>query len=132
MDLASGFWQVNMAEEDNEKTAFATRKGLFQYTVMPFGLINVPSIFEHLMELVLQGMLWERCLVYIDYNLCYGTTFDQTLQNLEAVFSRIQDAGLELKASKCHLFQESASFLGYIVDRKGLKFDPEKVEAVTN
>ena len=121
-----------MAEEDREKTAFVTRKGLFQFKVMPFGLTNAPSTFERLMDLVLRGLQWEKCLVYIDDILVYGSSFEQTLSNLEAVFSRLKLAGLRLKPSKCHLFQESVSFLGYILNRDGLSCDTQKVEAVEN
>ena len=60
MDLASGYRQVAMAEEDKEKTTFTTRKGLFQFNVMPFGLPNAPSTFSRLIELVLNDLQWER------------------------------------------------------------------------
>jgi transposase InsO family protein len=130
MDLASGYWQVAMAEEDKEKTAFVTRKGLFHFNVMPFSLCNAPSTFERLMELVLKGLQWERCLLYINDILAFGKTFDQTLENLREVFSRLKDAGLKLKPSKCRLFQEQVSFLGHIVGREGVSCDPQKIEAV--
>ena len=132
VDAASGYWQVAMADEDKEKTAFATKRGLFQFTVMPFGLCNAPSTFERLMELILQGLHWERALVYIDDVLIYGKTFTQTLSNLKEVFQRLQDAGIKLKPSKCNLFQESVSFLGHVVGRDGVSCDPQKVEAVVN
>ena len=99
---------------------------LFQFRVMPFGLCNGPSTFERLMELILQGLHWERCLVYIDDILVYGKTFSQTLANLKEVFVRLKDAGLKLKPSKCALFQEEVSFLGHIVGREVVRCDPQK------
>ena len=132
MDLASGYWQVEMAEEDKEKTAFVTKKGLFQFSVMPFGLCNAPSTFERLIELVLRGLTWDRCLVYIDDILVYGKTFEATLENLRAVFARIKDSGLKLKPSKCSLFQKEVHFLGYVVSRDGVSCDETKVDAVRN
>ena len=66
LDLASGYWQVSVAPEDRPKTAFTTRKGLFQWRVMPFGLSNAPATFSRLMELVLRGLNWEHCMVYLD------------------------------------------------------------------
>ena len=66
LDLASGYWQVEMDEEDKPKTAFVTHKGLFQFKVLPFGLTNAPATIERLMELVMRGLQWERCLVYLD------------------------------------------------------------------
>ena len=66
LDLASGYWQVSVAPEDRPKTAFTTRKGLFQWRVMPFGLSNARATFSRLMELVLRGLHWEHCMVYLD------------------------------------------------------------------
>ena len=80
MDLNSGFRQIEMAPEDKEKTAFVTTLGLFQFRVMPFGLVNVPSTFEQLMENVLNGLQWTECLVYMDDIISYSSTFDEGLR----------------------------------------------------
>ena len=66
LDLASGYWQVSLSQAARAKTAFATHSGLFQFRVMPFGLCNAPATFERLMDRVLQGLRWNRCLVYLD------------------------------------------------------------------
>ena len=66
MDLNSGFWQVGMAPEDREKTAFTTSLGLFRRTVMPFGLTNSPSTFQHLMEDIFRGLQWVELLLCMD------------------------------------------------------------------
>lgn len=80
LDLASGYWQVVMDEADKQKTAFATHKGLFQFKVLPFGLSNSPATFERLMEAILSGLQWERCLVYLDDIITFGSTFEETLE----------------------------------------------------
>ena len=130
LDCASGYWQVEVDERDREKTAFATRKGLFEFCVMPFGLTNAPATFERLMERVLRCLQWEMCLVYLDDVILFAATFDAALDNLEVVFGRLRDAGLKLKAKKCDLMKRKVAFLGHIVDAEGVHCDPAKVDAV--
>ena len=130
MDLSSGFWQVEMDPESKEKTAFTTRSGLYQFKVMPFGLVNAPSTFERLMEEVMRGMQWEECLIYLDDIISFGVSFDQELERLTRVFDRLRQAGLKLKPSKCHLFQDQVEFLGHLVSKEGVSTCPEKIAAV--
>ncbi|KRZ01677.1 Retrovirus-related Pol polyprotein from transposon opus [Trichinella zimbabwensis] len=82
MDLSSGFWQVEVEEKDMERTAFCTPFGLYQFRVMPFGLCNAPSIFQRLMELVLQGLNWSTCPVYLDDIIVYSRTAEDHLVQL--------------------------------------------------
>ena len=130
LDLASGYWQVSLSPDARCKTAFATHSGLFQFRVMPFGLCNAPTTFERLMDRVLQGLRWSRCLVYFDDIISFGTTFDDALDNLALIFERLCSYGLQLKSSKCHLFQTSVPFLGHVVGRRGLECEPRKIEDV--
>ena len=103
MDLASGYWQIPMDKDDQEKTAFVTRQGLFQFRVMPFGLCNAPATFQRLMERVLSGLQWVHCLVYLDDIIVFGSTFEKTLEQLRYVLDRLKAAGLKLKAKKVPL-----------------------------
>ena len=130
LDLASGYWQVSVAHRDRAKTAFATRKGLFQWKVMPFGLANAPATFSRLMEMVLRGLNWERCLVYLNDIIVFGKSFEEALANLVQVFERLRKAGLKLKPSKCSLFQTSVKFLGHVVSKEGVACDPDKIDCV--
>ena len=130
LDLASGYWQVSLSQAARAKTAFATHSGLFQFRVMPFGLCNAPATFERLMDRVLQGLRWSRCLVYLDDIISFGGTFSDALSNLTLIFERLRSYGLQLKSSKCHLFRASVPFLGHIVGRRGLECDPKKIEDV--
>ena len=132
MDLASGYWQIKMKDSDRPKTAFMTRRGLFQFRVMPFGLTNAPATFQRLMDRVLRGLQWEKCLVYLDDIIVFGSTFHETLENLRCVMERLREAGLKLKAPKCKWFQKSVKYLGHIVSAGGISCDPEKIEAVRN
>ena len=98
---------------------------------MPFGLANAPATFSRLMEMVLQGKNWERCLVYLDDIIVFGRS-DQALTNLVQVFERLRQAGLRLKPSKCSLFQNCVKFLGHIVSKEGVSCDPDKIDCVRN
>ena len=130
LDLASGYWQVEMDASDREKTAFVTQGGLYKFRVMPFGLVNAPMTFERLMERVLRGIAWSECLVYLDDILVFGPDFGTTLARLESVLDRLGEAGLKLKAKKCQLFQEDIPFLGHIVSAAGIGLDPAKCQQV--
>ena len=132
LDLISGYWQVNLDPRDQEKSAFCTTEGLFEFKVMPFGLCNAPATFQRLMDLVLAGLQWSSCLVYIDDVIIVGRSFSEHLQNLQAVFERLQLANLKLQPSKCVFFQKEVKFLGHIVSEKGVAADPEKTNKVAS
>ena len=130
LDLASGYWQVEVDDADREKTAFTTRHGLFEFQVMPFGLCNAPGTFQRLMEFVLAGLQWQTCLVYLDDVIVYGRDFDEHLERLREVFERLRQAGLKLKPSKCFLLRPKVPYLGHVISAEGVSTDPEKIEAV--
>lgn len=130
MDLNSGFWQVGLHPEDRQKSAFATSLGLFQFTVMPFGLANSPSTFERLMEDVLRGLQWEELLLFMDDIVSPSKSIEEDLQRLRNIFDRLRAANLKLKPSKCSFFQKKIRFLGHIVSESGVATDPEKLSAI--
>ena len=127
LDLASGYWQVEVSESDKEKTAFSTRDGHYEFNVMPFGLTNAPATFQRLMECVLAGLTFEQCLIYIDDIIVFSATFPQHLEWLITVFEHLAHAGLKLKPKKCHFVRSEIRYLGHIVSRDGVKADPEKL-----
>ena len=131
LDLKSGYGQVKMAENDKEKTAFTAGEGLWQFTVMPFGLANAPATFERLMEQILQGLPWTVCLVYLDDVIVHAKTLADEFENLRTVFQRLRQAGLKLSPRKCHFFQKSVRYLGHVVSESGIAVDPEKTIAVS-
>jgi len=130
LDLASGYWQVEVAENDQPKTAFTTPEGLFQFRVMPFGLCNAPATFQRLMDRVLSDLKWSTCLVYFDDIMVVGKSFADHLSNIGSVLARLRRAGLKLKPRKCHLCQKRVAFLGHIVSAEGIATDPSKTDAV--
>ena len=130
LDLRSGYHQVAMDPNDADKTAFVTRRGIFKWKVMPFGLCNAPATFQRLMDIVLSGLNFEICLVYLDDVIIFGSTPEEHLDRLEKVFQRLRGANLKLKPSKCQLLRRSVGFLGHIVTPEGVAMDPSKVKDV--
>ena len=130
LDLCSGYWQVAMSEEDKPKTAFSTGNGLYQFTVMSFGLCNATATFEWLMEKVLSGLPWEVCLLYLDDIIVHGREFGEAIKRLRIVLRRLRDAGLKLSPKKCILLQQSIPFFGHVVSDHSVSTDPKKIEAV--
>ena len=130
LDLRSGYWQVEMDKESKEKTAFITHKGLYEFNVMPYGLTNAPATFQRLMDIVLAGLKWQSCLVYIDDIVIYSPTFEQHLTDLKNVFQALREANLTLKASKCYFCRKEMKYLGHIITQNGIRPDPTLTKAV--
>ena len=130
LDLTSGYWQVEVKEEDKHKTAFATPMGLFECNRMPFGLQNAPATFQRLMNRILGDQQFETLLLYLDDIIVYSSTFEEHLERLQLVFRRLQQHGLKLKPSKCHFLQHEVTYLGHKVSAKGVVTDPEKITKV--
>ena len=130
LDALSGFTQLELDEEDVEKTAFRTHRGLFQFKWMPFGLRNGPSIFQRVMQGILAPYLWIFCLVYIDDIVVFSKSYEEHIHHLDKVLEAIEQAGITLSPNKCHLFYGSILLLGHKVSRLGLSTHAEKVKAI--
>jgi hypothetical protein len=128
LDLASGYWQIEVKEEDREKTAFTTGAGLYEFNVLPFGLTGAPSAFQRTMDYILMDT--PHSMVYIDDVIVFSESFAQHLVDLENVFKRIRQANLKLKPQKCAWAKPEVKFLGHVVSNKGIKPDPENTEKV--
>eukprot|EP00731_Ephydatia_muelleri_P033855 Em0040g5a len=124
LDLASGYWQVEIKEDDKEKTAFSTEKGHFEFNVMPFGLTNAPATFQRLMECILAGLTGEQCLIYIDDIIVFSASFPERLERLTNVFLKLQDAGLKLKTEKRFVkdYSKIAAPLFKLLSKENAKF----------
>ena len=136
LDLASGYWQIRVDPGSREKTAFVTPQGLFEFRVMPFGLMNAPAVFQRLMQRVLHGLNPESGVdfvsVYIDDILVFSRTLEEHLEHLCLVIQRIQSAGLKLKPSKCCFIRKEVEFLGHVLTPDGVKTNPKLVAAVAD
>ena len=130
LDFRSGYYQVGLRPEDARKTTFISRKGAWSWKVMPMGLSNAAATFQRLMNLILSGLTYETCLVYLDDIIVYAPTLEAHMARLEAVFERIRQARLKLRPDKCHLLQKEVKFLGHVISAHGISMDPGKLDSV--
>ena len=130
LDLASGYHQVAVAPQDQEKTGFVTPWGHYEYTVMPFGLCNAPATFQRLMALVFSGLIGLDCLIYLDDIIIFSATFEIHLIRLDRVFDRLRNQNLKIKLTKCKFGLPSVKFLGHIVSAEGIGVDLEKISSI--
>ena len=112
LDLSKGFYQVRMAECDQEKTAVVTQFGKLEFKWMPFGLVNATSTFQRLMDRVLEGIA-EYCSAYVDDILVYSPDWKTYLVHLDLVLGKLKEVGLTAKASKCEWGKSRLCYLGH-------------------
>jgi len=132
IDLRSGYHQLKIRPSDIPKTAFTTKYGLFEYTVMSFGLTNAPAYFMQLMNSVFMDYLDKFVIIFIDDILVYSKTEAEHEEHLRLVLQRLREHRLYAKLSKCEFWIDEVPFLGHIVSKGGIAVDPRKVSAVVN
>ena len=130
IDLRDGFYQIALPPGDREKTAFRTRFGSYEYTVLPMGLCNAPGTFMQLMNDSFRDMLDKWVLCFLDDILIFSRTEEEHLRHLRAVLQRLRERKLYIKLKKCEFMQQEVSFLGHRIGADGLRVAPDKVGAV--
>src|SRR4051812_15919356 len=130
MDLRSGYHQIKIHKEDIPKTAFTTRYGLYEYTVMSFGLTNAPVTFMRLMNSVFMEYLDKFVVVYIDDILVYSKTEEENAEHLRLVLTKLREHRLYAKFSKCEFWLHELVFLGHVFSTKGVSIFPDKVQTI--
>ncbi|XP_043911581.1 uncharacterized protein K02A2.6-like [Protopterus annectens] len=128
LDLSQAYQQVVLEEGSKAYVTLNTHKGLFQVNRLPFGVSSSPAIFQRLMEGLVAGI--PKVAVCLDDILLTGRNIREHLETLNEVLSRLREAGLRVKQSKCAFMAKEAEFLGYKVDASGLHPLPNKVEAI--
>jgi hypothetical protein len=131
IDLRSGYHQLRIKEADIQKTAFVTRYGQYEFTVMPFRLTNTPAFFMNLMNKVFMEELDKFVVVFIDDILIYSKNREDHKRHLRIVLGKLRAHQLYAKLSKCEFWLEKIAFLGHILTAEGIEVDPSKVEAVS-
>ena len=132
IDLAKGFLQVPLEINSRPLTAFSTNNGHFQFKVSPMGLRNSPLTFCRLMSAVLQGLLDDCTLVYLDDILVCTPTVEEHEIRLRKIFERLQSSGLTINPTKCRFFQEELNYLGHTINASGVLPNNAKIEAISD
>lgn len=130
IDIIAAFNRLCMAKGEEWKTAFATRMGLFEYTVLPFGLTGGPASFQRYINDALCKFLDNFATAYLDDILIYSENMADHRTHVSMVLQRLQEFGLQADISKCKFHVESVKYLGLIVTTKGICMDPEKIQAI--
>ena len=128
LDLAHAYQQVPLDKDSQLVTTINTHKGLYCYNRLSFGIASAPAIFQRAIEAILQGI--PHVCVYLDDILVTGVNSDDHLQTLEAVLTKLEEAGIRLKHSKCSFMLPSLEYLGHKISSKGLQPTSEKVKAI--
>lgn len=138
LDLCQGFHQCQLSEERDEdgfssrdKSSMVTPFGTYQWNVVGFGMSNAPSHFSRCMDMVLSGLHWSICCVFIDDLVIFSKTFKQHCRDLRTVLQRLIDFEVKVKPEKCHLFTDSVQYLGHTLTRDGIEPIQARIEAIS-
>ena len=122
---------MELTEASRPLTAFTIGPlGFYECVWLPFGLTNVPAIFQCLMESCLGEMHLKWCIIYLDIIILFSKMSEEHIERLRGVFEKLSAAGLRLKPSKCEFFKSQIAYLGYIVSKDGIQTDPKKITAI--
>jgi hypothetical protein len=130
MDAFSGYNQIMMDEDDQEKTSFITSRGLFCYKVMPFGLKNAGATYQRLMNRMFHDQIGRNVEVYVDDMLVKSKEEDDHLHDLGETFKTLRKYQMKLNPSKCAFGVYSGKFLGFMVSQRGIEANPDKIKAI--
>jgi hypothetical protein len=130
IDLRLGYHQVRIKGEYISKTVFRTRYGHYEFTVVPFGLSNAPTVFMCLMNGVFREYLDKFVIVFLDDILIYSKSEEENEQHLRMVLQILSEHQLYAKLSKCSFYQKQIHYLGHIISKDGIVVDLQKIEAI--
>lgn len=129
IDLSKGYWQLSLAQETKELTAFTTPFGLYQFKVMPFGLQGAPATFQRLMDQILRDVP-QFAAAYLDDVVIFSQTWEDHVTHLQQVLRLLKNAGLTINPGKCSLAKSEVEYLGHIVGQGVIKPRVGKVDAI--
>ena len=130
LDGYSGFFQIPIHPQDQEKTTFTCPYGTYAYRRMPFGLCNAPATFQRAMMAIFSDFIEKEVEVFMDDFSVYGTSFDNCLSNLSKILQKCEEVNLILNWEKCHFMVQEGVVLGHVVTSKGIEVDKAKIEVI--
>jgi hypothetical protein len=130
LDGYSGYNQIEVLEEDKEKTVFTTRWGTFMYDKMPFGLMNAGATFQSTMDISFVGEKYKFMVIYLDDITIFSKSDDKHIQHLEKIFQKCRRYGISFNPKKSHFSMLEGKLLSHIISVGGIKIDPERVDAI--
>lgn len=130
LDLASGYHQIEVAEEDRQKTAFSSNSGHYEFSRMPFGLKTAPATFQRTIDNVLRGLQGIHCLVYLDDIIIYSSSLQEHIAKLRTVFDRLRKTNLKVQLDKSEFLRKEVLYLGHTITSDGLKPNNDKIKAI--
>ena len=130
MDVFSGYNQIRMHEDNQEKTSFVTSQGLFYYKVMPFGLKNEGAMYQRLMNKMFAQQIGRNVQVYVDDMLVKSQREEDHLKDLRETFNTLRSYNMKFNPRKCAFGVTTGKFLGFMVSQKGIKANPDKIRAI--
>ncbi|UYV82204.1 K02A2.6-like [Cordylochernes scorpioides] len=130
LDIAWGYWHVEIHPDSVEKTAFITNDGHYEFLVMPFGLKNAQSTFQRIIQHIIGNLLWNGVCNYQDDILIYSSTFKDHIELMKKIFDKLKENNIKLKLKKCSFAKQEIRYLGHIIGHNKIKPDPEKTKAI--
>ena len=130
MDAFSGYNQIQMHEDDQEKTSFITNQGLFYYKVMPFGLKNAGVTYQRLMNIMFVPQIGRNVQVYMNDMLVKSQREEDYLEDLRETFDTLHSYNMKLNPGKCTFGVTAGKFLGFMVSQRGIEANPDKIRAI--
>ena len=130
LDIKNAYHNIRIKEGDEYKTAFSTKLGTYEYRVMLFGLCNAPAAFQRWINETLMEYIDMCCIVYLNDILIYSNNRRQHQQDVRNILEAIQTSGMKVKPSKCKFHKEEPEYLGFIINREGVKTDSVKTQAI--
>ena len=129
LDLTRGYWQIPLSEESQQKTAFSTPQGLFEFVIMPFGLSGAPATFQRMMNQLLAGK-GDFAKAYLDDLVIFSKTWEDHLQHIKLVLQKLKEEHLTAKPSKCKLGMRETPYLCYVVGNDTVQPSEGKVRSI--